>query len=322
MCRDRASAYAEAVHSAAPQAVQVADRFHLWKNLCEKVERCVVEHRGCLAEPADEPVREGDADDEVEAAAPAALEGRRVDNARRRHAAVHEMFDKGLAIQVIAEKLKMDRKTVRKYARAATAEDLLVQARDRGRMLQPWAGYLGMRWRQGCTDSGRLYREIKERGYCGSSRTVRRWLEPLRQEAAPAPTAPDAPSVRQVTSWLTRRPDRLTSGQQLRLKQLLARCPELAAAHQLVHEFAAMMNSLNGQELPEWIQAAETTGLGPLRGLTQGLRKDIDAVTAGLTLPWSSGRVEGHVNRLKFLKRQGYGRARFDLLRRRVLLTP
>ncbi|QCX82294.1 Transposase (plasmid) [Streptomyces sp. YIM 121038] len=110
VCRDRASAYAEAVRAAAPEAVQIADRFHLWLNLCRTVEKSVVTHRRCLTPAGGEEL-----DEVVESAVGApVIEGKRAVNTRRHFAAVHEMYDKGVAIQVIAETLRMDRKTVRK----------------------------------------------------------------------------------------------------------------------------------------------------------------------------------------------------------------
>ncbi|MFG2860330.1 ISL3 family transposase [Streptomyces sioyaensis] len=317
VCRDRASAYAEAVRTAAPDAVQIADRFHLWQNLCKAVEKCVVAHRGCLTSLDD------DQDEPVELPAePPVIEGKRAANTRRNYAAVHEMYDKGVAIQVIAETLRMDRKTVRRYAHAATVEEVLSPPPRRHSTMQSWAEYLNMRWQEGCTDSGRLFREIQERGYRGSSRSVRRWLEPLRSAESPTPKRSEAPTVRQVTGWLTRHPDSLGSGQQLRLKRVVTCGPELADLRRHIHDFAAMMANLHGHLLPRWIKAAEGSDLPSLRAFARNLRKDFDAVTAGLTLPYSSGMVEGHVNRVKYLKRQGYGRANFDLLRRRVLLTP
>ncbi|MFE6052776.1 transposase [Kitasatospora sp. NPDC056446] len=177
-------------------------------------------------------------------------------------------------------------------------------------------------WQEGCTDSGRLFRELRERGYRGSSRSVRRWLEPLRSAETPTPKKSEAPTIRQVVGWLTRHPDNLSSGQELRLKRILASCPELADLRQHISDFAKMMKNLDGHLLPRWIKAAEGSELPPLHSFARNLHKDFDAVTAGLTMPYSSGMVEGHVNRVKFLKRQGYGRAGFELLRRRVLLTP
>ncbi|OII65535.1 transposase [Streptomyces sp. CC53] len=80
-----------------------------------------------------------------------------------------------------------------------------------------------------------------------------------------------------------------------------------------------MVTERRGSELDDWLTRAENTGLKPLRSLARGLRQDFDTVTAGLTLEWSSGKVEGNVNRAKRIKRDGYGRAGFELLRRRIL---
>jgi hypothetical protein len=228
-------------------------------------------------------------------------EGKRQAATRERFAAVHALSDKGVGIGRIAELLDMDRKTVRKYAHAAHVEDLLVPPGRSRRLLAPWIGYLNQRWNEGCTDSGRLHREIQALGYRGSSRSVRRWLEPLRTSPTPAPTLVTAPTVRQATAWITRHPDTLTSDEALQLKRLLARCPELAAAADQVRDFAKMMKNLTGQHLPEWIEKTEALPLKQLSSFASHLRQDLAAVTAGLTLPWSSGRVEGHVNRIKFL---------------------
>jgi transposase len=88
-----------------------------------------------------------------------------------------------------------------------------------------------------------------------------------------------------------------------------------------VRDFALMMLQLRGQRLEQWMAAVEADDLPELHSFVTGLRRDQDAVTAGLTLPHSSGKVEGHVNRIKMIKRQMYGRAKPDLLRKRILLT-
>ncbi|WUF66823.1 transposase [Streptomyces decoyicus] len=117
-------------------------------------------------------------------------------------------------------------------------------------------------------------------------------------------------------------PDALPEGDRLQLKAVLANCPELTALAEHVRSFGHMVAHLQGDQLPTWIEAAtSTTELPSLRSFAQHLERDLDAVTAGLTLPWNSGVVEGHVNRIKMLKRQMFGRAGFELLRKRVLLA-
>ena len=118
-----------------------------------------------------------------------------------------------------------------------------------------------------------------------------------------------------------RRPERLDERDRARLDAACGRCPALATTAELASGFAALVRERRGADLAAWAKEAEAAGVPELAAFASGLRKDWAAVEAGLTLPWSSGPVEGHVNRIKMLKRQMYGRANLDLLRRRVLLA-
>lgn len=138
----------------------------------------------------------------------------------------------------------------------------------------------------------------------------------------PQPVGPRPPSARTVTRWILTHPDALNENDRLQLKAVLAHCPQLAALAEHVRSFAHMLTELQGDQLPEWIESAtSTTELPSLRYFAQHLERDLGAVIAGLTKPWNSGVVEGHVNRIKMLKRQMFGRAGFTLLRKRVLLA-
>jgi transposase len=325
ICRDRASAYAEAARDAAPDAVQVADRFHLWRNLCDAVEKIAAAHRDCLRPPSnsshDGPTEPDFCGPEPAEPVSGELEGKRAVNTRQRHAAVHGLLDKGVGITAIAETLRLDRKTVRRYASADTAEQLLGGAsRRRDTRLQPFLAHLHRRWNEGCTDAARLHAEIRALGYRGSQRSVRRCLQSVRASGQPAPPVPEGPSVRQATGWIVGKPANLDPDDQSHLDQVLARCPELDAAHSRVRAFAAMMDTHDGDGLRGWIERTEATGLAPLRSFARGLRQDFDAVAAGISLLWNSGPVEGHVNGIKMIKRQMFGRASFSLLRKRILL--
>jgi transposase len=148
---------------------------------------------------------------------------------------------------------------------------------------------------------------------------VRRHLQAFRASlSAPAPM-PVPPSVRQVTGWLTRRPDTLDEDERLQLKEILDRSDVLSTTQRHVREFAEMLTDRHGEQLDDWMDDIQSTGAPALRSFAHGLRNDFDAVTAGLTLDYSSGAVEGTVNRIKTIKRQMYGRAKFDLLRKRIL---
>ncbi|MEU6788812.1 transposase [Nonomuraea angiospora] len=126
-------------------------------------------------------------------------------------------------------------------------------------------------------------------------------------------------TVRRATHLITSHPGHLDENAALRLKKLLARCRELDAVTACVESFAQMMADLDGHRLPAWLEQAEATDLPPLKSLVNGVRQDLAAVTAGLSMQWNSGRVEGNVNRIKRIKRDGYGRASFDLLRLQIL---
>ncbi|MFF3699038.1 transposase [Streptomyces sp. NPDC002221] len=106
------------------------------------------------------------------------------------------------------------------------------------------------------------------------------------------------------------------------LDQVRLACPDIARACDLARVFQDLVRNRRGHLLLEWIRQAESDGHGPMRSFAGFLRQDLDAVTAGLTHTWSSGMVEGHVNRVKTLKRAIYGRASFRLLRIRILTRP
>jgi transposase len=166
-----------------------------------------------------------------------------------------------------------------------------------------------------------LYREITEQGYPGSRGTIAAYLAPFRAlGAAPPPTAA-VPKVRQITSWILRRPDDLDTDEALKLKQVLAACPHLDATATHVNTFAEMLTARHGDRLDSWMASVDTDDLPHLHRFVTGLKRDYHAVRNGLTLSHSSGTVEGTVNRIKMIKRQMYGRAKFDLLRKRILLT-
>ena len=237
---------------------------------------------------------------------------------------MHRLLAEGRNLAEIAAGLGLSRNTVRRFARAASPEELLVHdgTGRRASILDEHAAYLRERWNSGCTNAALLWQEIRDRGYQGSCRQVRGYLARFRGNAViPAP-APAPPKVRAVTTWIMTRPDRLADADRASLDAILAASPELAAITASVRAFAAIMNERRGRKLLEpWMTAALATGEPALRSFVTGLRADQDAVTNGLSLPWSSGAVEGHVNRIKMLKRQMYGRASPDLLRRRVLLA-
>jgi len=329
ICRDRAGAYAEGAREGAPDAIQVADRFHLWQNLCDAVEKTVISCRADLREPAPEPVESGPAEagtgDCAGTAGPAAGQdpdpGRLAVRARERHAAVHDLLAQGRTHTQICAMLGLSPKTVRKFIRAATPEQVTAGPRPPSSGIDRFGPYLHERWNQRCTDAVQLHAEIQAQGYRGSSRSVRRYLHPLRATLTAPVLLPPPPTVREVTRWITSHPDHLTDEETVKLGQVKARSAPLNGTAGHVTAFAEMMTGRHGDRLPAWITAVDLDDLPSLHSFTSGIRRDQAAVTNGLTLEHSSGAVEGNVCRIKALKRQMFGRANLDLLRKRILLS-
>jgi transposase len=333
ICRDRAGAYAEGARSGAPQAQQVADAWHLWHNLGEAVEKTVSAHHACVRTAFENtvPAAPPTSDDIWQTPPPASAAGmldvcgrerRLVTRTRERYTAVQQLLDSGSTLEDICRTLQLDRSTVRRFARAGSIDELLVKATNRSTILDEYTPYLHQRWNEGCHNSAQLHQEIAALGFAGSIQTVQRYLRPFKAATAAPPARRLAPRPRRIVRWIMTDPRNLTADDAADLKEIRASCPELDAATHHVRDFATMMRELQGDQLPAWMERVLADDLPALHSLINGLSRDIDAVTAGLSTPWSSGQVEGQVTRAKLLKRQGFGRANLDFLRKRVLLTP
>jgi len=334
--RDRSDAYAEGVRRGAPAALQVADRFHLAKNLSEALERFFNRHRQVLrqvprpvldvaaaAGPAPRaPVRPAP----LRPAAAVARERTRVKR-QARYDAIRERYQKGASIAQIARELHLNWKTVRKYAEA----DVCPQSPHyalRPRLLTPYEPYLRQRWEEGCHNGSRLYREVAAQGFTGSRVLVAVFVAELRRQATAgeqaAPTAPEAPPdhlrPHGAAMLVVRRPAECSAVEQQALDHLIRLEPEVARAVELSRRFLELFRERRGsQACATWLTDALASGIPELRRFAFKLRQDEAAVQAACTEPYSNGQTEGQVNRLKLLKRQMYGRANFDLLRQRVL---
>ncbi|MFE7587888.1 ISL3 family transposase [Kitasatospora sp. NPDC057512] len=329
ICRDRAGAYAEGASTGAPQAVQVADGWHLWRNLAETVEKTVGSHHTCIrsAFATTWPVEPSPADDARPFNPPDGIRDvlghprRLVARTRERYTAVQERLAEGKSLAAIGRELRLDHSTVRRFARASGIDELLVKAVNRQSILDEYKPHLHQRWNEGCHDIPLLHRELRELGFPGGVQTVRRYLREAKQHGLPASSRP-APRPRRVVRWIMTDPTRLRADDAQELKEIRAACPHLDAATGHVRDFAAMLHDRCGDLLPAWMTRVLADDLPALHSLVAGLRRDQEAVVAGLSSTWSSGQVEGHVTRIKLLKRMAYGRANLDLLRQRVLLAP
>jgi hypothetical protein len=185
ICRDRSGSYADGARTGAPEAVQVADRFHLWQNLAAAVEKCAAAHRPCLAEPDLTAARNDDALS-AEAAQPKPS-GKFADRARRKHELVHALRAEGRGLREIARHLGWGLHTVQRYDRAATWQEL-AESRwptTRASKLDPFKPYLDQHAGQGHGSFTRLFHEIRELGYDGSYSVVRNYLDKQRPAKAP-----------------------------------------------------------------------------------------------------------------------------------------
>jgi transposase len=239
--------------------------------------------------------------------------------------------ERGMTIDAIAAHTGLSPRTIQRWLKAPSFPERQGRAKQASQ-LDRYKTYLLKRWNEGCHNGSLLYREIKAQGYGGKPGTVLSYFVQVRKAqgipqkqrraggshstTAPLPRPPSA----QQLVWLIIRPlSRLSVEEQQQRKALPAVHDDLAQAIELTHDFTIMVRERKAAALDAWIMAAERSGLAPMQQFATGLKRDINAVRAGLSLEWSTGPVEGHINRLKMVKRQMFGRAKLDLLKQRLL---
>jgi transposase len=342
VCRDRSDLYADGIRRGAPEAVQVVDRFHLVQNLRQALEAFLLNHRPVLQAaavctamaltPADGPVPvmpmyRGRRRPPQSVPLPAERSPRHTRWVTI-YEALHKLSAQGVPIATMARRLGISRPTVYAYLRRDTPPGpRQLQRPPSARVLTPYVPYLIRRWRESGAASRQLWREIRTLGYTHSARTVGRFITRLRRaadvgqppESQRSPyTRPQGPSARAVSFAMVCPAVKRSSDAQTYLDQLCQVEASVARADALSQAFLAMVRERRGSDLEAWRMAATDSGIDELARFAQGLQEDLAAVTAGLTLDWSNGPVEGQITRLKLLKRQGYGRAGFPLLRQRI----
>lgn len=346
VARDRSGAYADGIRRGAPEAVQVADRFHLLQNLAEALETTFTAHAARLRAVDQARDQAVIADGGPVPVAPprsparaAILAAERRERRMARYQQVWNLHREGWPGHAIARHLGLGRSTVVRYLRHETFPERKGRS-DVGRsLLDPWKPLLLKRWNAGQRDGRRLFRELQGRGYRGSYATLARYTQRLRQaqeSAAPRrprssrrqpilPSVidrPERPLTPRTAAWLAlRRPERRKAGEAKRLARLRDRDASLAEAVDLAEEFAGLIRARQPERLGPWLARARDGRLPAFRGFARRLGADKAAVRAAAMLPWSTGQVEGQINRLKTIKRQMYGRAKLDLLGRRFLLA-
>ncbi|WP_166512485.1 ISL3 family transposase [Desulfallas thermosapovorans] len=317
--RDRAQTYAKAAKKGAPNALQVADRWHLLKNLGEALERWFHRLRPQLSQFISKiNVR----DHVTEEVVPAPVLTRGQQNRQARFEEIHNLKKQGLSLRHIARTLNLSRNTVRKYVSAEQCPQMTSRKHSKT-LLDNYLSYLQNRLAAGCRNSRILFEELQAMGYKGSRSTVARWIRMQRnaihRDTGQRSTYPKTIAPRRLQYWFLKPLQDLPRSATNLLTQVLGGIPELQRGYTLVHQFHTMVRHRAGRALPAWLKAVHDSGILELKRFADSINKDYSAVYAGLTEPWSQGPVEGINNRLKLIKRMMYGRAKFDLLRKRVI---
>jgi len=314
VCRDRGGSYREAAASGAPQALQVADRWHLLENASAAFLDIVRRHMRQLRRAISSGDINPDTLSKAEKVQWAGWQRREEMNQR-----VRALHGEGHGIKAIVKMTGVSRQTVRRILRGSR-DDVF---RSRESTLDRWTKHLETEWDSGCRNGAKLWRRLREAGFGGSSRVVSEWATRKRQatktgaEYAEA-TAMTMPTSRIIARLLTTERD-CNSAEALRIKVAVETAlPALVAARNLLDRFRAMIAAKKPDDLDPWL--AEAAG-SELASFACGIEADGAAVRAAIVKTWSNGQTEGQVTKLKLVKRQMYGRGKLDLLRARLTQT-
>ncbi|RWI31463.1 MAG: ISL3 family transposase [Mesorhizobium sp.] len=325
IARDRAGVYAEGAHRGAPDATQVADRWYLLQNLGEALRLAVGRHRKAVKAAGKAMTSEMAANDDAEpdpsAGTSTKLDGLRQSRRNQRselYAEILQLHSSGMSPRQIAPQIGICVRTVERWL-AAGGEPELRRPQTRSVLMDPFQEYLEKRWQEGQHNGFKLWTEIKSRGFAGSRATVYRWTA-ARDKKRPSSAPPNVrwrPPSRRYCAWLLSQDPSLLDEPTVRfLRHLHNNAPELSTAGELASRFATLIRGDDDAGLEQWIEDASSSELA---SLAAGIDRDIAAVRAAITQPWSMSPVEGQINRLKTIKRQMYGRSGYPLLRNRLL---
>jgi transposase len=335
-------AYAEGARQGAPAATQVADRWHLLQNLADALEQVFTTQSKALdavnAAMRQQPVPLPDGAVAVPVPPPP-TPLREEQRAARRQALYDEvwtLYRQGWPVVAIATQVGRSCRTIERYLHLPTWPGRQHRRHDGRSILNSYKDYLLERWNAGCHTAIQLFRELQARGYRGSYRRVTAYVSRIRQaqgipprrqglrQTLPVVAEPSCPPLtpRQATWLVLRRAEKRTAAEAHPITQLHAQSAAVAEAIDLAQDFTQLVRQRQPAQLDPWLKRATTSTLEAMRRFANGLYEDYEAVKAGVTLPWSTGPVEGHINRLKMLKRQMFGRARLDLLSHRFVRAP
>jgi len=317
--RDRAGGYADAIRQGLPTAMQVADRWHLLKNLGDAVEHYLarqrlpgretqpIRHSEPRPTPQEKPTQREQAQSERRQA-----KWERVEQVKQLH-------QSGIGIREISRRLGLSRLTVRTYLTWTEVPQTV--RRPRYSLLDPYRKRIADLLSQSLSGPA-ILRAIQEQGYEGSRSTLGPYLAELRRSKCHEPDTVFRRcrvSPRHATMLVTKSEGNLNEEDKSYRRRLFEEVPGAETIRSLCASFQELMQKHDRDGLNDWLDQAQMCGIREMCVFAQGIRMDLQAVAAGMAEPWSNGQVEGQVNRLKTLKRQMYGRAGFALLRARVL---
>jgi len=328
---DRGAEYASAASTGAPQAVQVADRYHVCHNLSEAVQKLLARVLSEMKEASQKADGKAHTSEEtvvsVEEWRPTpgvqverTIAIRRAEREARYQQAVL-LRKQGWSNEEIARQFRVNARTVRRWFEQDVAPDTRPRRKQQSDF-DPYAAYVLKRWQDGERNGTHIFQEIAAQGYPGSQRMVYRFLKTLKKtEVKPAAEA------HQVIQYIStaavglfmRHPDKLDEGEQMDLAALRQVHPDLETAYYLTQDFLQMLRKREGERLDTWLANVQESDLPEMASFAHGVEWDKAAVQAGLTLQINNGQTEGHVTRIKLIKRTMYGKAGFALLRQRVL---
>jgi len=337
--RDRCKEYINGANEGASDAIQVADRWHLLNNLRDTLKKLMEGKRACLVAAADKSETDGPNQavliesgvDSVELPkTPPKLtkaEKERLSRQQRhqeRFEEARKLHELGASKSEIARRLNINWRTASKYIRIDEYPSY-TRRRRRSSNFVPFIDYMEKRWEEGCHNATKIWHEIRELGYDGAHRTLARGATDKRKLASSPNTGTRkvTPLSASSAAWLLVKPeDELTEEDRQALERMKEADEKVAQAYTLGQRFTKMVRERQSEALLPWLEDIGKSKISALVSFAKGIKQDIAAVTNALSLPWSNGQTEGQVNRLKLIKRQMYGRANFDLLRKRVIANP
>ena len=328
VARDRAGTYAEGARRGAPDATQIADRWHLLANLGEALRLAVGRHRKAVRLAGVAAMNEIAAGHEYiqhPSQKQTSLQSLRQQRKRQRRDLYEEVMrlrNAGITSpRQIAPQVGMSARTIERWL-AGGGEPEHHRPPVHHHTLLEFEDYLFRRWNEGCHNGRQLLSEIKLQEFEGSRATVYRWTAALKRQhhsSKREKSRPWRPPSRRGCAWLLGQdPQSCDAKAACFLKHVYEHAPQLSVAGDLARRFAAILRGDDASLLEGWITEASNSELA---SLAAGISRDIEAIYGAINYRWTTSPVEGQINRLKTLKRQMYGRAGYALLRSRVLMA-